>query len=153
MEQNLPQTSFDIRGVYLMLRRHVRLLGLGAVLGVFIALALLVLIRPQYTATTALMVDSREEKILNDAIVAPFRPSSNAIASEAAIIVAPSVLKRVVDKLELAKDPDFEAPARTHGMLSTAKAQLSLLFGIRPREANSGEGLSDEMIEVIEKLR
>jgi uncharacterized protein involved in exopolysaccharide biosynthesis len=52
MEQTLPQSSIDLRGVYLMLRRHVRLLGLGAVLGVFFALALLVLIRPQYTATT-----------------------------------------------------------------------------------------------------
>ena len=113
MEQSLAQSSIDIRGMYLMLRRHVRLLGLGAVLGVVLALALLVVNRPQYTATTALMVDSREEKILNDAIVAPFRPSSNAIASEAAVIVAPSVLKRVVDKLELAKDSDFAVRLRT----------------------------------------
>ncbi len=153
MEQNLAQSSFDLRGVYLMLRRHVRTLAFGAVLGVIFALALLVLIQPQYTATTALMVDSREEKILNDAIVAPFRPSSNAIASEAAVIVAPNVLKRVVDKLDLTKDHDFEAPPRTPGMLGVAKAQLFMLFGVRPREANSGEGMSDDMIEVIEKLR
>ena len=103
MEQGLAHSSLDIRGLYLMLRRHVRLLGLGAVLGVILALGLLVVNRPQYTATTALMVDSREEKILNDAIVAPFRPSTNAIASEAAVIVAPSVLKRVVEKLDLAQ--------------------------------------------------
>jgi polysaccharide biosynthesis transport protein len=153
MEQTLPQSSIDLRGVYLMLRRHVRMLALGAVLGVVFALALLVLIRPQYTATTALMVDSREERILNDAIVAPFRPSSNAIASEATVIVAPNVLKRVVDKLELAKDPDFEVHPHTPGLLGTAKAQLFMLFGVRPREANRGEGLSDEMIEIIEALR
>ena len=61
MEQTLPQSSIDLRGVYLMLRRHVRMLAFGAALGVVLALALLVLIRPQYTATTALMVDSREE--------------------------------------------------------------------------------------------
>src|SRR5262249_40456674 len=96
MEQNLPQTSVDLRGVYLMLRRHVRILALGGALGAFLALALLILVRPQYTATATLIVDSREEKILNDAIVSPFRPSSNAIASEAAVIVAPPVLKRVV---------------------------------------------------------
>ena len=46
MEQHLPQSSLDLRGVYLMLRRHVRTLTLGAVLGVVLALALLVLIRP-----------------------------------------------------------------------------------------------------------
>lgn len=153
MEQHLPQSSIDPRGVYLMLRRHVRLLALGAGLGVFLALALLVLIRPQYTATTTLIVDSREEKVLNDAVVAPFRPSSNAIASEAAVIVAPNVLKRVVDKLELAKDPDFEVLPHTPGLLGTAKAQVFMLFGVRPREANTGDGLSDEMIEVIETLR
>jgi len=153
MEQHLPQSSLDLRGVYLMLRRHVRMLGFGALLGVVLALALLVLIRPQYTATTTLIVDSREEKILNDAVVAPFRPSSNAIASEAAVIVAPNVLKRVVDKLELAKDPDFEVQPYTAGLLGTTKAQLFMLFGVRPREANTGEGLSDEMIEIIEALR
>jgi capsular exopolysaccharide synthesis family protein len=153
MEHNLAQSSFDLRGVYLMLRRHVRLLGLGALLGVVFALALLVLIRPQYTATATLMVDSREEKILNDAVIAPFRPSSNAIASEAAVILGPNVLKDVVDKLDLAKDPEFEAPAHTSGVIGMAKAQLFMLFGVRPHEANTGEGLSDDMIEVIEKLR
>jgi polysaccharide biosynthesis transport protein len=154
MEQGLAQSSLDIRGLYLMLRRHVRLLGLGAVLGVILALGLLVVNRPQYTATTALMVDSREEKILNDAIVAPFRPSTNAIASEAAVIVAPSVLKRVVEKLDLAHDSDFAAPPpRRPGLFGTVKAQLFMLFGVRPREGNNGDGLSDEMIEVIDALR
>jgi capsular exopolysaccharide synthesis family protein len=153
MEQGLAQTSLDIRGIFLMLRRHVRLLALGAALGVVLALVLLAVNRPQYTATTALMVDSREEKILNDAIVAPFRPSSNAIASEAAVIVAPNVLKRVVDKLELSADPDFAAHPHTPGLFGTVKAQLFMLFGVRPREANSGEGLSDETIEIIEALR
>jgi len=153
MEHNLAQSSIDLRGIYLMLRRHVRLLASGGLLGVVLALALLVLIRPQYTATTTLMVDSREEKILNDAIIAPFRPSSNAIASEAAVVVAPNVLKRVVERLELARDPDFAASPRIPGVLGTAKAQLFALFGIRPREPNTGEGLSDEMIEVIESLR
>ena len=50
------------------------------------------------------------------------------------MIVAPSVLKRVVDKLALAKDPEFAAPPRVPGMLGTAKAQLFSLFGVRPRE-------------------
>jgi polysaccharide biosynthesis transport protein len=154
MEQGLAQSSLDIRGVFLMLRRHIRLLALGAIAGVIFALVLLLVNRPQYTATTALMVDSREERILNDAIVSPLRPSTNAIASEAAVIVAPSVLKRVVDKLELPKDPEFAAPPRPPGLLGTAKAQLFMLFGVRPREVdNSGETLSDETIEIIDALR
>jgi succinoglycan biosynthesis transport protein ExoP len=153
MEQHFPQSSVDLRGIFLMLRRHVRLLGFGAALGLLLALALLVLIRPQYTATTTLIVDSREEKILNDAVVSPFRPTSTAIASEAAVMLAPNVLKRVIDKLELAKDPDFEVHPTTPGMLGTAKAQLFMLFGVRPREANNGEGMSDETIEIIEALR
>jgi uncharacterized protein involved in exopolysaccharide biosynthesis len=125
MEQGLAQTSLDIRGIYLMLRRHVRLLALGAGLGVVLALVLLAVNRPQYTATTALMVDSREEKILNDAIVAPFRPSSNAIASEAAVIVAPNVLKRVVDKLELSTDPDFAAHPHPPGLSAPSRRSSS----------------------------
>ena len=76
MEQHLSQSGIDLRDIYLMLRRHVRLLGLGAILGVVLALALLVYIRPQYTATTTLIIDSREEKVLTDAIVSPFRASA-----------------------------------------------------------------------------
>ena len=99
------------------------------------------------------MLFRSEEKILNDAIVSAFRPSSNAIASEVAVVVAPNVLKRVVEKLELAKDPDFAVLPRTPGLIGTAKAQLFTLFGVRQREVNSGEGMSDEMIEMIESLR
>ena len=101
MEQHLPQSIVDLRDIYLMLRRNVRLLGLGAAVGLVLALALLVYVRPQYTATTTLMIDSREEKVLSDAIVSPFRPSSIAIASEAAVIVSPNSLRRVVEKLAL----------------------------------------------------
>src|ERR1700694_332851 len=127
MEQNFPQSSIDLRGLYLMMQRHVRLLGFGAALGVVLALALLLLIRPQYTATTVLMVDSREEKVLNDAVVSALRPSQPAIASEAAVIIAPSVLKRVVDKLALAKDPDFAVHPPGWSVLGTVKAQLFML--------------------------
>lgn len=155
MEQNLPQSSIDLRGLYLMMLRHARLLAFGAGLGVVLALALLVLIRPQYTATTVLMVDSREEKVFNDAVVSPFRPSSNAIASEAAVIVAPAVLKRVVDKLALADDPDFAVHPHGAGVFGTVKAQLFTLFGTRALATRSGdsEGMSEEMIELIESLR
>ena len=136
MEQGLAQSSLDIRGLYLMLRRHVRLLGLGAVLGVILALALLVVNRPQYTATTALMVDSREEKILNDAIVAPFRPPPTPSPARPQSSWRRTSLKRVVDKLDARQGPGFRAPPpHRPGLLGTAKAQLFMLFGVRPREA------------------
>ena len=151
MEQHLAQSGVDLRDIYLMLRRHVRLLGLGAAVGIVLALALLVYVRPQYTATTTLIIDSREEKVLSDAIVSPFRASSIAIASEAAVIVAPNTLRRVVDKLALDKDPEFEL--RAPGMLGIAKAQLFSLFGIRPSEVNRGDGMSDDVIGIIESLR
>jgi len=155
MEQTLPQSSIDLRGLYLMMLRHVRFLGFGAALGIVLAFALLLLIRPQYTATTVLMVDSREEKVFNDAVVSPFRPSSNAIASEAAVVVAPNVLKRVIDNLALADDPDFAVHPHGAGVFGTVKAQLFTLFGTRARapHAGSSEGMSEETIELVESLR
>jgi capsular exopolysaccharide synthesis family protein len=153
MEQNFPQASVDLRGLYLMMRRHARLLAFGAGLGVVLAVALMVLFRPQYTATTVLMVDSREEKVLSDAVISRIQPSSNAIASEAAVIVAPGVLKRVIDKLRLADDPDFRVRAKGAGMLATAKAQLFMLLAVPAQEPRSGEGMSNEAIELMEALR
>jgi polysaccharide biosynthesis transport protein len=153
MQHSVPQSSIDLRSLLLVVRRRQLPLASGGLFGVVLAIVLLALIPPRYTATTALLVDSREERILNDAVVSPFRATANAIASEVAVIGAPSVLRRVADKLELARDPDFEVPAPAHGVFATAKAQLFTMFGFGVREANSGDATNDPMIEVLEKLR
>jgi capsular exopolysaccharide synthesis family protein len=150
-----PKSTLSLGALYLMMKRHVRLLAGGTAVGVVIALALLVLLRPQYTATVTLMVDSRQEKVLNtDAVISRFEPSSTAIASEAAVLTAPSVLKRVVDKLDLANDPDFKvAPRTTVGLFGTAKAGVLSLFGTQPGEAAAVDGLDEQTLEIIDKLR
>jgi len=153
MEPEFPLSSFDLRGLYLMLRRHLRLVGLATGLGLMLALALLALIPAQYTATTVLMVDGRRDRARNDPAAAANRMASSTVAGEAAAIVAPGVLRRVADKLVLAKDPDYGVAPNRPGLFGTAKAQLFLLFGIGVREPNPGDGLSDEMLGLIESLR
>lgn len=149
MEQRHPQGSIDLRAIYLMLRRHLGSLFAGLVLGAGFALALLVSIPPKFTATATLMVDSREQKILNDAVVAPIRPTPDAIASEAALIRSPTVLKQVAEKLNLASDPDFAVPSQTSpSLLAKAKAQVFALFS-RPSPAQ----FHDPLWEMIENLR
>ena len=149
MDQNLPQAPIDLQDIFLILRRRIRLIAFGAGFGVVLTAALLTLMRPHYTATTTLMVDSREEKVLNDAVVSPIRPSYGAIASETAVIVAPSVLKRVVEALDLIHDPDFKAVKRAPGPLGSARKHVAAFLGLGPRE----EKPSDEIIEVVELLK
>ncbi|KAB2915282.1 MAG: polysaccharide biosynthesis tyrosine autokinase [Hyphomicrobiaceae bacterium] len=157
MDQHMamePRPGIDIQSIYLMLRRHIRLLAAGALLGAVLAFAMLVVMRPQYTAVATLMADSRQEKVFNsDAVISRIEASSAAIASEAAVITAPSVLKRVVEKLELAKDPDFAVRKHTPGMLGSAKAWVFALFGVHARVAVDGGGLNEEAIALIDKLR
>jgi capsular exopolysaccharide synthesis family protein len=148
------KSTLDLGALFLMLRRHLRLLAAGAGVGLVLALAILVALRPQYTAVATLMIDSRQEKVLNtDAVISRIEASSTAIATEAAVITAPSVLKRVVDKLDLANDPDFKVTPHTAGMLSRAKAGVLSLFGVRPAEPAAVDGLSEETLAIIDKLR
>lgn len=148
MEQRQQLPSIDLRSIFLMLRRHMGLLFAGLVLGAALALALLIAIPPKFTATATLMVDSREQKILSDAIVAPIRPTPDAIASEAALIRSPSVLQEVAEKLNLINDPEFAvASPSTPGLLSKAKAQLFGLFN-EPRPQ-----IHDPVLELIDNLR
>jgi polysaccharide biosynthesis transport protein len=147
------RTAFELRDIVQIARRRAPMLAGGAGLGALLALFLVTMTPAQYAATATLMVDSRQEKVLaTDAVVSRFEPSSTAIASEAAIITAPSVLKRVVEGLDLRNDPDFRVVRRGPGMFGSIKDALLSRFASPQREAGS-EGLSEETIEIVDRLR
>src|SRR5262249_1940574 len=64
-----------------------------------------------------------------------------------------SVLKRVVDKLDLASDSDFKVTPRTPGVLGTIKTSLLALLGQQPAQAAPVEGIDEATLEIIDKLR
>src|SRR5690606_37327001 len=100
--------DFDVRAFLGLLRRQARLIV--ATVFVVCALTALVLFQltPTYTATALVMVDPRQQSILDpDGRMALGGGDYGRVESEAAILGSPSVLLAVARDLDLVHDPSF----------------------------------------------
>lgn len=100
--------SMDLREPSRILRRRIRvvtrMLAIGAALGLFISLVL----TPQYRGEVTLLLDQRQSKLLDvGGALAALPGDSSALRSEIDIIMSRSVIDRVVKKLDLQNDPEF----------------------------------------------
>jgi succinoglycan biosynthesis transport protein ExoP len=98
----------DLRELWLMVCRRRKLI-MGC-MGAFAVVALLLaLVLPnQYRAETMLMLDSRKTNVTDvEAVISGLAPDVTAINSEITIILSRAVLDRVITKLDLLKNPEF----------------------------------------------
>jgi len=106
--------SMDLREPSRILRRRLqiiaRMVGIGAVLGLFVS----VILTPQYRGEVTLLLDQRQSKMLDmGSAVAAIPGDSSALRSEIDIITSRAVIDRVVKKLDLERDPEFNAQSRS----------------------------------------
>ena len=112
-----------------ILRRHLRSIALTTLASVALAVVYLMVAKPTYYATTALLIDPRPRKLVSgDAGQGGPDSDLALVESQVSIISSNAVLKRVVDAQELARDPEF-APPPSVGPMSTITA---LIRGARP---------------------
>ena len=118
-------TTIDLNWYIEVLFRHARMiLGMG---GIALALALFIflLVVPQYTATSQILLDPRKQNILGpEAITSEFMVDAASFEGQIAIIKSRSFLMRVAEDEKLALEPGFGA-APPPSLLSQIKSQLS----------------------------
>lgn len=95
-------TAYDAEAAKLALARAVYTIMLSALAGTLLALIYLALAPPSFTATASLLFE-------------PDAAKTALIENQEAILTSDAILKRVADRLNLAKDPDFVAPALRPG--------------------------------------
>jgi len=114
---NPAQDSFDFRrtllGLWRSVRRHLLLIAATTMLTVSVGVAYIVIWPPIYTADVLLAAETEK-----DVIRAEFYQSwhvfrKNPLADEVQLFTAPSVLSRVVDRLDLTYD-DIYHPFMSH---------------------------------------
>lgn len=97
--------------IFRILKRRFALIALVAVVFVIAAGAAALAIKPLYTATSTVLIDPRRPNVINlDAKQAPVQaPATDESAIESQVLLAQSVavLRRVVDDLKLAENPEF----------------------------------------------
>lgn len=121
-----PQNSgtSDFSGFLSILSRNAASIALLTLLCVGVSIAYLAVAKPVHTASTSIFIDPRSRKILPEEIIQSNLGSDLVLVeSQLAIIGSDSVLKRVVAKMDLVHDPEFNPPP-SDGVISRIKALI-----------------------------
>lgn len=96
-----------------VLARHKLLIGTVILLGTGLAAFVVMQITPLFTAETLIMVDDRKNQVVNfQDVVASVPTDLSALQNQVAILQSPSFAGKVVDKLRLTDDPEFNTALR-----------------------------------------
>ncbi len=121
-----PERDVDLRelGRKLWRRKNV-VLGITA-FGSVASVLVLMQMTPQYTARSTVMVDPRQDKILNmEAVLSGLPADQETIESEIEVLTSRGLAERVVKKLSLFGDPEFNARLRPPTGWEELRAALS----------------------------
>ncbi len=94
-------------------RRHALLVGALGLVGLGIGAAAGLLTPNRYGATAQILIDPRDFRVLQNEVAPQAVGSDAAVAyleSQVRVMASDSVKRKVIDKFELAKDPDFGSP-------------------------------------------
>ena len=121
--------QFDPINILRMLWRRKWLAIASMFLFMALALAYLSQVTPIYTASTSLMLDTRQKNIVDvENVLSGI--NVRALSSEVQVIRSSQLIGRVVDKLHLDRDPEFNARLRPPGFRTRLK-QSDFYQGIR----------------------
>lgn len=116
-EDNLPQRAdANVLGLVSLFWRHRWLLVAGTVLGVAAGVLASRLLEPKYTASTLLMLDPHEARVLNmKAVAQEFAGDTPSIETQIEVLTSRMLAERVIGDLDLTADPEFNPPPSMEG--------------------------------------
>jgi polysaccharide biosynthesis transport protein len=119
----------DLRGFWLIVRRRARLIGTVVALLLVGTAAALLVIPPRYSATATIIVDPRQPRVTaSESVLSGIGSDAAAVESQVDLITSSALAKRVVERLNLADDPEFSAVSTVQRVATGALS----LFGINP---------------------
>ncbi|TMV80927.1 chain-length determining protein, partial [Thioclava sp. BHET1] len=85
---------------------------------------------PYFTSTSVLMLQTSQETVTDiQSVVAGLSGDSDALNSEVEVVQSRELLGKVVDKLKLMQDPEFNSSLRPGGVLGAIRSALNFLTG------------------------
>lgn len=137
----------------MVLRQRLGWLVLSGLLGVLATLWLLTLASPRYNSHAELLVDPRELRIFDNQVTPTTVASDTGIAlveSQTRVLGSDNVLRRVIDKLDLANDPEFNGtPRSTVDRVWARISNLQLHLGNKDNRADATEAALDKLARQI----
>ena len=102
----------DLRHIAAVLRRRWLVVCAAMIAAAVIAATAYLVAEPRYVATAQVALERTAERVINvDSVVPTVDPDSAAVDTEVQALRSPELIGRVVDRLHLARDPDFNKAA------------------------------------------
>ncbi len=123
--------SLDLRSIVGTLWRGKWIILLTALIGMIAAgyYAFVVAV-PQYRATAVVILETQQESVVDlQSVVGGISADTSAINSEVEVLRARSLMGKVVDRLDLTQDPEFNNALRPPSLRARLREQLNLLIG------------------------
>ena len=116
-----------------------------------IAFVVVLAITPRYTATAQVLLDPHKEKVFGaESIIPEFSLDSGNVDSQISVIRSINLLRRVVEKTNLIRDPEFGLPAAP-GLFNLFKSWSS--SGDEKPAAASSDAIPPDVLRSIGRLR
>ncbi len=121
--------SIDLRRVWALFLRHIRIFSTVAALVFIAAVVLTMRATPLYTATANVMLDVRKTNVVNTTQVLSGLPAdSGTIHTEVEVLKSRHLAERVGQDLKLDSDPEFAPQFRKQGAISSAISSVTGIF-------------------------
>lgn len=139
-------SSFDLREVWGLLRRKIRLIGLSMALVLGAALIYLFYVTPLYSATAWLFVDTAQKNLLSpdESYATPGSSDNARIESEVLILKSNTVALATIENAQLVTHPLYKYQL---GLTEKAKT----LLGIAPTAEPTGADLLSRVLQIVEE--
>ncbi|WOF72449.1 GumC family protein [Parvibaculaceae bacterium PLY_AMNH_Bact1] len=151
MNQESDVDLIDLRQVYLTLRRNLQLIV--AMIATITVLTLVVTLQltPLYTATAKVLIETRENNVVDiEAVLSGLSSDSATVDSQVEIIKSQALALRVIETLDLGNDPEFNVILQEQSWAASLNP-LHLVRSLVPgAERNEEEARQAELISVVD---
>jgi uncharacterized protein involved in exopolysaccharide biosynthesis/Mrp family chromosome partitioning ATPase len=142
-----PDNEFDLRAALGLLRRHLRLILTTILIVVALAALAVFTLKPVYSASTLVMVDTSHKNLLNPDDTTSNASSDNArVDSEVELVKSETTLLRVIQNLGLIHDEEFGVS------LGLKDKILAFLRITTPQLPTGDQALQDVLAKLREAL-
>jgi succinoglycan biosynthesis transport protein ExoP len=105
---SLARDQFDIRELVSMIRRRRSIILWTIAIVTALTIVACFELTPRYTADTSVLLDTRKTNVIDlQSVVSGLQPEAATIRSEVDVLRSPQLVAKVIDKLGLAGNPDF----------------------------------------------
>jgi succinoglycan biosynthesis transport protein ExoP len=118
MDQEKLMAMADVREIWLFAKRNIKLVAIVVAVFALLALLLAFVMPAKYMGTASVMLQARKTKVSAvEEVVSDLAPDSSIIRSEVDVIQSRSVIDRVINNLNLMKDPAYNPTMTGAGWL------------------------------------